>query len=127
MKNPWDAIQGSGWENALFAYVLCSAVAALLCSAAFGLKGLVSSLLASSVYVVPSVLLIALVKLVTGGSPWGGAILLKVGLLIRVVFATALICVVAMFFKSLCWPAFLFSLFTVANAPVAGQLLKKQG
>lgn len=126
MKGSFCGVESDGWLNALLSYVSCGAVLAVVGGVAAGWNGFISSLLASGSYIFPSALLMAVVAAVTPRQPHIGAVLLQIGIFVRTLTAIGLMCLAAWSYQNLCWPVFLISLFIVASAPMAGQLLLKK-
>ncbi len=117
---------GCGSYRELAAYGICGGIAILVCLAAGGIRGFVSSFLAFAIYALPSAAILLVSRRMASSNPMAGALVLQIGLFVRLFLATGLIVVVALAYKELNWPAFLLTLFIVASSPMASQLLFKK-
>ena len=108
------------------AFIVCGAVAAIICALVGGKEACISSLCASLIYILPSGCIIAVSRFILRQNPEAGSVLFQIGLLARSFVVIGLMLAVALTYDGLCWPAFIFTLFLVASAPMAGQFFIKQ-
>lgn len=110
----------------LVAYVSCCLIAALICAIVGGFSACISSLCASAIYILPSGCMMLVSWLLSRHCPAAGPIVFQIGLFARGFIVIGLMLALALTYNGLNWPAFIFTLFMVASAPVAGQFLLKQ-